>query len=272
MQHDRGAHRANGPWHRCARWAGITETCPLRAFSEEEGDEDIKPEEREKPRVPVPILLPERIRPASAISQAEAVVAAMEVLKEPAVAGPVEAVVSGGTTPDVPPLEIPLIPPVPPPPELKPIPVSGGSTPESIPSGGSAFPFPSLVGDPGTLAVIAAAFAVIVVVLRVAAPPPVRLALAAAGIFIPDLVPTMEEVEQATTIVLSHRVEAAEFDLAQQIDVLSESELADKSFAESGPDYVPPEQLGPDPGNLMLKDVSQMFVPENPVFQDVPLF
>lgn len=250
-------HDGSSPWHQCGRWAGITEVCPLRGFDEEEDDE-----EDEIPKdQPVKIVLPEQKQQADAVSETVAVVTALEVLRTPAVRSPAIAAIGGsGFSPGLPPITPPLVAQ----PRTgggfkAPDPFAGSATPATIPSGGSGQGLgvprgPSL----DVLKLISAAFAVIAFALRVRGGPIAQRGLAAGSIIFPDLMPGLGEVEQAVTLEMNRRVEEG------IVGLLPET-------LSSGDSVKAAETQAPHK-NLFLTDVSQRFVPGNPVFQDVPVF
>lgn len=254
-------HDGKDAWHQCGRWAGITEVCPLRGFDEEDDDDDEEPDDQ-----PVKIILPEAKQEANVVTEALAIVTAIEVLRTPAVRTPAIAAIGGtGFSPGLPPVTgLPARPILgggfkPPEPFRAPNPFVGSATPAFAPSGGSGSGLGVPRGGPSVdvLKLISAAFAVIAFALRVRGGPATKAGLAAAGIIFPDLMPDLMEVEQATTLEMGRRVEEAELGLLPET-------------RGSGDPMAVGSTESPRSKNLFLTDVSQRFVPGNPVFQDVP--
>ncbi len=205
--------------------------------------------------MPVPERKAKAEKGADALMEAEAIVAAMEVLNEPIAQGPAEEITKGRAVPDLGGgFKPPDLPPVPPP------------APERVPPRHS--PDRSPPGEPAFVpAIIALAMATIVVILRSPAPPQVKAAAAAAGILIPLIAPDPGDIEAVVTDMISERKEAkrgeAGFFPGEPVEPAVTSRRGESGFFPGEPQSESNQgKDGPPAGGGFLQNVSQRFVPQ----------
>ena len=236
-------------WHRCKRWERLRLPCPFSSFAQHPEEADRELEEEDAVEVPIDSRVPrkpgldslfavEKADPGvpDPIVQAEAIVAAMEVVSEPAFEPVIRQVVGGSRAPGVPTFTPP------------------------DPSYGSTFPGVSEPDSKGGLAVpditgplLGLVFAVAALVFTVALPKGVRAGLAAAEVLVPLLPQPIGpgQVEAAVTESFAERQlprdEPDSGFIAERLDTSRQSEVL-------------PKKTQAPRGRNFLVDVSQRFV------------